>query len=205
LSLEFVEGIDLVRSVKAGTIKLEHNKDSVDRLNVFPVPDGDTGINMYLTLVSAVKEAEKCQNESVGRVAKALSKGSLMGARGNSGVILSQIFRGIARVLENKNRASAADLARALKAGSDTAYEAVMKPVEGTILTVSREAARACEAEAKDNKDIIEVLLAGINTGLNTLKNDSGYAPGIKRSWSRRCRRTGISLLSGRHDGRVRI
>lgn len=86
MSLEFVEGIDLVRSIKAGCIKLEHNKDRVDQLNVFPVPDGDTGTNMYLTLMSAVKEGEKNQDQALGKVAKAISKGALMGARGNSGV-----------------------------------------------------------------------------------------------------------------------
>ncbi len=170
MSLEFVEGIDLVRSIKAGCIKLEHNKDRVDRLNVFPVPDGDTGTNMYLTLMSAVREGEKNQDLALGKVAKAISKGALMGARGNSGVILSQIFRGIARELEGKEKASSKDLARAFKTGSDTAYEAVMKPVEGTILTVIREVARACENEAARNKDVIAMLLAGINAGLITLK-----------------------------------
>ena len=145
MSLTYITGSDLVRSVKSGCINLEHNRDSVDLLNVFPVPDGDTGTNMYLTLLSAVKEGEKVQDKPLGKVAKAISMGSLMGARGNSGVILSQIFRGMARILEGKEEANAIDIALALKAGSDTAYEAVMKPVEGTILTVIREVSRACE------------------------------------------------------------
>jgi len=182
LSLEFIEGIDLVRSVKAGSIKLEHNKDRVDRLNVFPVPDGDTGTNMYLTLMSAVKEAEKNQDKPLGRVAKAISKGALMGARGNSGVILSQIFRGIARELEGKEKAGAMDIAMALKAGSDTAYEAVMKPVEGTILTVVREVAKACETEASHNSDIIAMLLAGINSGIITLGKTPDMLPVLKEA-----------------------
>ncbi len=182
MSLEFVEGIDLVRSIKAGCIKLEHNKDRVDRLNVFPVPDGDTGTNMYLTLMSAVKEGEKNQEQILAKVAKAISKGALMGARGNSGVILSQIFRGIARELEGKEKASSMDLARAFKNGSDTAYEAVMKPVEGTILTVIREVARACEKEAARNKDIIAMLLAGINAGIITLKKTPDMLPVLKEA-----------------------
>ncbi|MGI6421837.1 MAG: DAK2 domain-containing protein [Syntrophomonadaceae bacterium] len=182
MSLEFVEGIDLVRSIKAGCIKLEHNKDRVDQLNVFPVPDGDTGTNMYLTLMSAVKEGEKNQDQALGKVAKAISKGALMGARGNSGVILSQIFRGIARELEGKEKAGSMDLARAFKNGSDTAYEAVMKPVEGTILTVIREVARACEKEASHNKDIIAMLLSGINAGARTLKKTPDMLPVLKEA-----------------------
>jgi len=182
LSLEFVEGIDLVRSIKAGCIRLEHNKDRVDRLNVFPVPDGDTGTNMYLTLMSAVREGEKNQEQPLGKVAKAISKGALMGARGNSGVILSQIFRGIARELDGKEKASSMDLARAFKSGSDTAYEAVMKPVEGTILTVIREVARACENEAARSKDVIAMLLAGINAGLITLKKTPDMLPVLKEA-----------------------
>jgi DAK2 domain fusion protein YloV len=180
--LVYITGKDLVRTVKAGCIKLEHNRDKVDLLNVFPVPDGDTGTNMYLTLLSAVKEGEKHQDESLGKVAKAVSMGSLMGARGNSGVILSQIFRGLAKVLEGKETANAAELALALKAGSDTAYKAVMKPVEGTILTVVREIARRCEAEAKKQNDIVAVLMSGIETGRETLKKTPTMLPILKEA-----------------------
>lgn len=170
MSLSSITGKDLVRSVKAGCIKLEHNRDRVDLLNVFPVPDGDTGTNMYLTLLSAVKEGEKASEQNLGKIAKALSTGSLMGARGNSGVILSQVFRGFAKMLEGKEEARAMDLAQALKMGSDTAYEAVMKPVEGTILTVIREVAKACEAKARQSDDILAVLLEGIRVGELTLE-----------------------------------
>jgi len=182
LSLVYISGKDFVMGIKAGCIKLEHNKDSVDLLNVFPVPDGDTGTNMYLTLLSAVKEGEKNQDNSVGKVAKAISRGSLMGARGNSGVILSQIFRGISKMLEGKQRVDALDLALALKAGSDTAYEAVMKPVEGTILTVIRKIANNCELEAKKNNDIIATLLSGIQEGYVTLEKTPGMLPVLKEA-----------------------
>ncbi len=165
MSLMRINGRDLVRSVKSGCIKLEHNRDRVDRLNVFPVPDGDTGTNMYLTLLSAVKEGEKNLDKPLGKVSRAVSMGALMGARGNSGVILSQVFRGMARILDGKDDADALELAQAFKAGADTAYEAVMKPVEGTILTVLREIAAGCEAEAKKNQDIVAVLLAGLKAG----------------------------------------
>jgi len=182
LSLLTITGNDLVRCVKAGCIRLEHNREQVDMLNVFPVPDGDTGTNMYLTLLSAVKEGEKHSQEPLGKVAKAISMGSLMGARGNSGVILSQIFRGIAKVLEGKESANAMDLALALKAGSDTAYKAVMKPVEGTILTVAREVAKACEKEAQAGNDILSTLLAGLQEGHRTLEKTPNMLPILKEA-----------------------
>lgn len=182
MALLVIDGNDLVRCLKAGCINLEHQRDSVDLLNVFPVPDGDTGTNMYLTLLSAVKEGEKNLNEPVGKVAKAISRGSLMGARGNSGVILSQIFRGFARVLEGKEKADAMDLALALKAGSQTAYDAVMKPVEGTILTVVREVSATCETEAQRGGDIISILLAGLETGRNTLAKTPSMLPILREA-----------------------
>jgi DAK2 domain fusion protein YloV len=182
LSLIMINGKDLARSVKAGCIRLEHNRDQVDLLNVFPVPDGDTGTNMYLTLLAAVKEGEKNSHEPLGKVAKAISLGSLMGARGNSGVILSQIFRGIAKTLEGKEQASAVELAQAIRAGSDTAYKAVMKPVEGTILTVIREIAKVCETEAKEGNDILGSLLAGVEQGYKTLERTPAMLPILKEA-----------------------
>jgi uncharacterized protein len=180
LSLDSINGNDLARSVKAGCIRLEHNRDEVDLLNVFPVPDGDTGTNMYLTLLAAAQEGEKHSPEDLGKVAKAISLGSLMGARGNSGVIMSQIFRGIARILEGKEEANALELAHAIRAGSDTAYKAVMKPVEGTILTVIREIARACENEAQAGNDILGTLLTGIKQGYLTLEKTPAMLPVLK-------------------------
>lgn len=182
MSLNRIDGRDLVRSVKSGCIKLEHNRDRVDRLNVFPVPDGDTGTNMYLTLLSAVKEGEKNLDKPLGKVARAVSMGALMGARGNSGVILSQVFRGMTRVLDGKDDADAAELAQALKVGADTAYEAVMKPVEGTILTVLREIAVACEAEARKNQDIVAVLLAGLKAGGSALEKTPSLLPILREA-----------------------
>lgn len=178
-----IDGKEFVRSVKAGCIKLEHNRDDVDLLNVFPVPDGDTGTNMYLTLLAAVKEGEKNYDKGLGKAVRAVSMGSLMGARGNSGVILSQIFRGIARVLDDgKTGADALDLALALKSGADTAYEAVMKPVEGTILTVIREIALACEMEAQKNDDIVATLMKGMMAGQECLKKTPAMLPILKEA-----------------------
>lgn len=182
MSLNTIDGKDWARSVKSGCIKLEHNRDQVDLLNVFPVPDGDTGTNMYLTLLAAAKEGEKSGREPLGRVAKAVSLGSLMGARGNSGVIMSQIFRGIAKILDGKTEADAVELAKALRAGSDTAYKAVMKPVEGTILTVIREVAHVCEKEAQEGNDILGSLLAGLEQGYKTLDRTPAMLPILKEA-----------------------
>jgi DAK2 domain fusion protein YloV len=171
-------------------------------LNVFPVPDGDTGTNMYLTLLSAVKEGEKNSREPLGKVAKAISMGSLMGARGNSGVILSQIFRGMAKVLENREQANALDLALALRAGADTAYKAVMKPVEGTILTIAREVARVCETRAREGDDILATLLAGVQEGYKTLDRTPSMLPILKEAGVVDAGGTGLLIfLEGVIDG----
>ena len=182
MSLTEINGLDLIRAIKSGCIKLEHNKDKVDSLNVFPVPDGDTGTNMYLTLLSAVKEGEKSKQEPLHKVIKSVSMGALMGARGNSGVILSQVFRGIAKVMEGKKKARGKDLAMAFRSGSNTAYEAVMKPVEGTILTVVREIARACEAETEKSDDLIGMLMAGVREGYKVLAKTPNMLPILKEA-----------------------
>ena len=142
----------------SGANNLQNNKDLVDKLNVFPVPDGDTGTNMSLTISYAIKELAKVQNDNVTDIGKALSKGSLMGARGNSGVILSQIIRGIAKSVEGKENLNVIDLANAFKNGSDTAYKAIIKPIEGTILTVVRESGEYAENIAQEDMDMIEFL-----------------------------------------------
>ncbi len=144
--------------LKRGAKILNNNKEIVDSLNVFPVPDGDTGTNMSLTLESAVKEMDQTRENSVAEMSARAAKGSLMGARGNSGVILSQILRGIAKSVENKEEIGAYDFALALQNGSDTAYKAVMKPVEGTILTVVRECAKYALNLANKDLHIEEVL-----------------------------------------------
>src|SRR3712207_2675661 len=129
--------------------KLGENKEHVNELNVFPVPDGDTGTNMWMTFSSAVEDIKGLKDESIGNIARVLARGALMGARGNSGVILSQILRGFAKGLEEKDEISKDDLARALEEGAKFAYKAVMRPTEGTILTIVRTAG---EAAVNSNK-----------------------------------------------------
>ena len=147
----------------------KNNKDLVDKLNVFPVPDGDTGTNMSLTISCAIKELNKVEQDDIGQLGKALSKGSLMGARGNSGVILSQIIRGIAKSIEGKETLNSMDIAEALKNGSDTAYKAVIKPVEGTILTVVRESSDYALKAAALEEDVIEFMKLLVKEANNSL------------------------------------
>lgn len=156
--IQYIDGKKFRDMFVSGANNLQNHKDLVDKLNVFPVPDGDTGTNMSLTISYAIKELSKVENDDITDIGKALSKGSLMGARGNSGVILSQIIRGIAKSIEAKENLNVVDLANALKNGSDTAYKAVIKPIEGTILTVVRESGEYAVKVAKPDMDMIEFL-----------------------------------------------
>ena len=139
--MEKINGLLFKQMLESGMNNLSNHSAEIDALNVFPVPDGDTGTNMHLTVSNGVKEALKTESNSVGAIAKTLSRGLLMGARGNSGVITSQIFRGFYQAVEDLDEIDASQLALALVNGSRVAYRAVMRPVEGTILTVVREAA----------------------------------------------------------------
>jgi len=139
LSTQNIDGMQLKNMIISGANNLENNKGPINALNVFPVPDGDTGTNMSLTMQSAVREIRSVRDNEAHTVAEAAANGSLMGARGNSGVILSQIWRGFSKALKNQNSVDSKVLAYALMEGSNTAYKAIMKPTEGTILTVIRE------------------------------------------------------------------
>jgi len=156
--LRICNGQGLKRMLEVGTAWLERNVDAINTLNVFPVPDGDTGTNMFLTMQAAMKEIAASPEHSVSSIAHKVAYGSLMGARGNSGVILSQFFRGIDKALEGKMSFTAADLAAAMAEGSATAYKGVLKPVEGTILTVARDAATAAQSAAATSKDLRYLL-----------------------------------------------
>lgn len=144
--------------VKLGAHHLYENADYVDSLNVFPVPDGDTGTNMNLSMTSGAKEIAAHTVAHIGETGKALSKGLLMGARGNSGVILSQLFRGFGKAIEEEETIDGKQFAAALNYGVETAYKAVMKPVEGTILTVAKDAARVGVEVAAQTDDFIDVM-----------------------------------------------
>ncbi|ETD14840.1 TPA: fatty acid kinase catalytic subunit FakA [Staphylococcus aureus] len=141
-----------------GAQNLSNNADLVDSLNVYPVPDGDTGTNMNLTMTSGREEVENNLSKNIGELGKTFSKGLLMGARGNSGVILSQLFRGFCKNIESESEINSKLLAESFQAGVETAYKAVMKPVEGTILTVAKDAAQAAIEKVNNTEDCIELM-----------------------------------------------
>ena len=178
----YIEGKMLRDMFVSGANNLQNHKELVDKLNVFPVPDGDTGTNMSLTISYAMKELAKVENDSITEIGKSLSKGSLMGARGNSGVILSQIIRGFSKSIEGKEQISTEDLAKAFKNGSDTAYKAVIKPIEGTILTVVRESGEYAIKAAKKEKDLLKFLEMVIDEANKSLERTPELLKNLKEA-----------------------
>ena len=175
-----IRGSQFQAMVQAGADRLQEHAEYVNSLNVFPVPDGDTGTNMNLSMNSGAKAVSDSTSEKVGELATHLSKGLLMGARGNSGVILSQLFRGFAKQIPEVDTLSGKDLAAAFTHGVDTAYKAVMKPVEGTILTVARVAAEFGERKATETDDCIEVMTAVVVGAKRALAKTPDLLPILK-------------------------
>ena len=168
------------KMIAVSSNRLNNNAEFINSLNVFPVPDGDTGTNMSLSFASGAKYVSESTSSSVGELSQALAKGLLMGARGNSGVILSQVFRGFSKNAAAKTELTPADLADALVAGVQTAYKAVMKPQEGTILTVARKAAEAATKTAKTSDDCVEVMEAAYEAAEAALKTTPDLLPVLK-------------------------
>ena len=176
-------GQDLREMLAAATSWLEKSAADIDALNVFPVPDGDTGTNMLLTMRSAIEEAYRAPDLSASAVAQAIAKGALMGARGNSGVILSQIWRGLAQGLAEKDSFTGSDLADALQQSSTMAYKGLSNPVEGTILTVVREAASVAQAQASSGSDDLQsVLEAAVDAAGESVANTPNLLPVLKEA-----------------------
>ncbi|ABV62166.1 DAK2 domain-containing protein [Bacillus pumilus] len=180
MSIRNLDGRSFAKMILAGAHHLSQNAQIVDALNVFPVPDGDTGTNMNLSMTSGAKAVEETNTDHIGKVGVALSKGLLMGARGNSGVILSQLFRGFSKQIEQKEMIDAKEFALALQAGVDTAYKAVMKPIEGTILTVAKDAAKKAVAVSATENDIDRVLELTIEEARASLDRTPDLLPVLK-------------------------
>lgn len=166
--------------VQAASTRLGNQAEYVNSLNVFPVPDGDTGTNMGMTIENGAKEVADKPASTVGEVGQILSKGLLMGARGNSGVITSQLFRGFGQAIKDKEELTGQDLAHAFQSGVEVAYKAVMKPVEGTILTVSRGAATAALKKAEETDDAVEVMRAALEGAKGALAKTPEMLPVLK-------------------------
>ncbi|WP_199426017.1 DAK2 domain-containing protein [Thermaerobacillus caldiproteolyticus] len=180
MTIKTLDGRRFAEMVLKGAQHLANNAKAVDALNVFPVPDGDTGTNMNLSMTSGAKEVKNNPSDHIGKVGSALAKGLLMGARGNSGVILSQLFRGFAKAIETKKEINSIEFAAALEAGVVTAYKAVMKPVEGTILTVAKDAAKRAAAVAKKEPDIAIVMEEVVKEAKASLQRTPELLPVLK-------------------------
>ncbi|MCX6012100.1 MAG: DAK2 domain-containing protein [Chloroflexi bacterium] len=162
--------------------RFEESVPDLNAMNVFPIPDGDTGTNMLLTMRYSMEEAASCTEDSISKVAKFIAHGSLMGARGNSGVILCQIWRGIAESLEGKQNATGRDLAEAFNRASQTAYEGINNPVEGTILTVIKEIAAACMKEDRKNYEVVSMLQVAVEAADKAVANTPNLLPVLKEA-----------------------
>ena len=172
MAVKEITNLEFGKMVQTAAAKLTQQAKFINSLNVFPVPDGDTGTNMSMSMASGAKYEREATSLKVGDLAAALAKGLLMGARGNSGVILSQIFRGFAKDVEGKKSLSVEEFVHAYAAGAQTAYKAVMKPTEGTILTVVRESAQAGinDIENGNDQDIVSVMKDILDAGQAALK-----------------------------------
>ncbi|MGE7760704.1 DAK2 domain-containing protein [Peribacillus sp. NPDC097895] len=180
MSITSLNGKRFAEMIIQGANHLAANAQMVDALNVFPVPDGDTGTNMNLSMTSGAKEVQNNVQEHIGKVGTSLSRGLLMGARGNSGVILSQLFRGFAKAIEHKSEINSEEFAEAFEAGVQTAYKAVMKPVEGTILTVAKDAAKQAVSSAAKHQDLIQVMEEIVTEANASLKRTPDLLPVLK-------------------------
>lgn len=179
---KIIDGVLLKSMIISGANNLQNNKKMVDDLNVFPVPDGDTGTNMSMTVSAAAKELLGCESDSASEVCKIVASASLRGARGNSGVIMSQLFRGLSKGLDGKKEINSALLAKAFKSAAETAYKAVMKPTEGTILTVAREAAEACVRIAAESAEVDEILEGTVEAAKSALDKTPEMLPVLKQA-----------------------
>ncbi len=182
VALKSINGLLLKKMIIAGANELNANKQMVDSLNVFPVPDGDTGTNMSLTALAAAREVEKSSSLDCGEISKLAASGSLRGARGNSGVILSQLFRGFSKGIDGLEEINTKDLARAAQKAVETAYKAVMKPKEGTILTVARACAESAEKCCEETEDIEEFLSRIIADAREMLLQTKEMLPVLKQA-----------------------
>ena len=182
MSIEFIDAVKLKEMILSATQFLDKHKQAVNTLNVFPVPDGDTGTNMHLTMLAAAREVQTASSSTVADIVSALSSGALKGARGNSGVILSQLFRGFARALQQHERITTSDYAEALQVGADTAYKAVRKPVEGTILTVTTVTAEEARKSARNHKDFIGFYKEIIKAATAILDKTPEMLPVLKQA-----------------------
>ena len=176
------DGQDLKKALLAGAASLEEHRETINDLNVFPVPDGDTGSNMSATMQAAMRDIVDSEDTAAGTIAARAARAALFGARGNSGLILSQILRGLAQGLDKKQTFSAPDLALALQEAQRFAYRAVLKPVEGTILSVVRETAEAAQVSAQRGDDLVALVQEVVMAARQALFHTPDLLPALKEA-----------------------
>jgi len=182
MKISLADGQTLKEMFASGTAWLEKSAHDINAINVFPIPDGDTGTNMVLTMQFALEEAKLNSENQVSAVAESLAHGALMGARGNSGVILSQFFRGLAKGLWGKTHFSGGDFARALVEASQIAYKGIVNPVEGTILTVLKDASKAAKEAVKNNDSLVSVLDAAVKSAEDSVARTPSLLPALRNA-----------------------
>jgi hypothetical protein len=180
MKTDLADGQTLKEMFASGTAWLEKSAPDINAINVFPVPDGDTGTNMVLTMKFALEEVKSSSDNQASSVAKSLAHGALMGARGNSGVILSQCFRGLAKGLEGKTSFDGGDFARALAGASRAAYKGIANPVEGTILTVLKDASKAAQEAGKNDAALVSVLEAAVKAAEDSVARTPSLLPVLR-------------------------
>lgn len=192
-----------IKNMLLGAYKsFEKNYQYINDLNVFPVPDGDTGTNMMHTMAAVAREISQLQNATVSEVGTMAARSAIMGARGNSGVILSQLLRGLGKGLAGKKRATSNEVGKAFQFGILYAYRAVSKPVEGTILTVARAIAKGAYHAVRQGEDFEDVLCEALESREKRTGSYAGTAAGAESGWSSGCRRSGLDRFPGRLSGR---
>ena len=176
-----LSGLDLKQAFQGAARCLERQRDAINALNVFPVPDGDTGTNMLLTMRSVNEESDRTEDVGANSVAKSMANGALLGARGNSGVILSQFFNGLAQGLRDKERFDGVDLARAFRAASEAAYKSVSKPVDGTMLSVIRDMSEAAESQCASSSPV-DLWGVALDAAIESLYRTPEQLPVLRRA-----------------------
>lgn len=177
-----IDGTILKKMMVAAAQNLEMTKEEINAINVFPIPDGDTGVNLFLTVRKVVEELDGASPSSVQEAAQLISKGSFLGAKGNSGVIISQFFQGFSAEIEEYDEVGIEEFAKALKTGCEWAYDAVMNPAEGTILTVIRETAEKAEEVVTNGGGWTEMIIETYNAALESLENTPNLLPVLKEA-----------------------
>lgn len=177
-----IDGITLKKMMITAAHNLEQTKEEINAINVFPIPDGDTGVNLFLTIRTVVEQFDEVDPSSIQEAAQLITKGSFLGAKGNSGVIISQFFQGFSAEIEEHNEVGIEEFANALEAGSEWSYDAVLHPTEGTILTVIKDTAEKAKAIAANGGDWSEMIVETYKTAVKSLENTPNLLPVLKEA-----------------------